>query len=85
MLSPKQIVADAIAKGYLSHPTAFVAPAAVLAPKRPILLPCEAGIAKAKPLPKRKRMYAVRPAKPKRYVIHLKDRPDLRDSLTDGV
>lgn len=82
-INPKAVVAAALASGLLSHSTGFAAPEATEAPKRPIKLPSEVGLAK-EIVPCKRRgwpMYKKREAKSIRYVIHLKDRPDLHPVL----
>ena len=78
MNDPKAIAQAAIRAGLLKPATPPIVPAATLPPKRPILLPSEAGIAKARPVPRQRRIYTKREPKSLRYVIHLKDRPDLK-------
>ena len=81
MLSPKEIAQAAIKAGFLKPATPPIIPAATLPPKRPILLPSEAGIAKARPVPRQRRIYTKREPKSLRYVVHLKSRPDLKEKL----
>jgi len=80
MNDPKAIAQAAIRAGLLKPATPPIVPAATLPPKRPILLPSEAGIAKEH-VPHKKRgwpMYRKRELKSLRYVVFPKHRPDLK-------
>lgn len=86
-INPKAVVKAALASGLLSHSAGFAALGATAAPKRPIKLPCEVGLAK-EIVPCKRRgwpMYKKREAKSLRYVIHIKNRPDLKEVLDSSV